>query len=187
MSFILLGILNSQVEGGAAGAYELIESQVLSSSASSVTFSSIPQDYKHLQIRMVVRSASTSANRSIQYQFNADTGANYAQHSLVANGSVVGSGSGYGLTYISDEFVPEADSPTGIFGAAVAEILDYSNTAKNTTLKTLSGTGVSTQVLWPIGLHSGLWNNTSAVTQIKLTPLGSAAAGSRFSLYGIRG
>jgi hypothetical protein len=54
---LLLGVLQAQAAGQvAAGSFDLLETQVLTSSAASVTFSSLSTyaaDYQHLQIRIV--------------------------------------------------------------------------------------------------------------------------------------
>ena len=167
-------------------AFDLLETQVLTSSAASVTFSSIPQDYKHLQIRMAVRSTGTG-NPRVLTQFNSDSGTNYAYHNLFGTGSTVYSennSSNDGWNYY---FVPNSSQTAGIFGAAVYDILDYSSVSKNTTTRVFGG-AANAGVNYDIGLHSFLWNNTAAITSILLSGDGqSFATGTRFSLYGIKG
>lgn len=188
MSLVLLGILNSQAAAaGGAGAYDLLETQVLTSSASSVSFSSISQNYKHLQLRVSARSDRAATSTAIQHTFNNDTSNNYKIHGLDGNGSSVSSferslrgyfeGLVYGTTAESDNFVPE-----------IYDILDYTNTSKNTTVRGLLG-GASSSAFNAIRLMSGLWLDTSAVTTLTLTcgSLANFIAGSRFSLYGIKG
>ena len=178
MSFMLLGILNSQAAGGAAGDYNLLETVSLTSSASSITFSGLGaySDYKHLQIRYVYKPVS--GNATLQGRFNSDSGSNYNNHTLYGNGSSVGSNYSasteiYALGY--------ANSLTGYEGFGVIDILDYSNASKNTTTRAAWG---RTDI---IRLASGLWRNTSAVTSILLnTDASTFASGSRFSLYGVK-
>jgi hypothetical protein len=185
MSFILLGIINSQVEAEAAGAYELISTQVLSSTASSVTFSSIPQTYKHLQIRYVAR-AGDGNSIALQMRLNSDTGTNYATHRLTGNGSSVSSSALAPSSVISLNSVIPADGSTNIFGSGVIDVLDYTNTSKNTTLRSLNGQHNTANSI--IGLHSGLYMNTNAITTILLMASSSTfQANSRWSLYGIKG
>ena len=188
MSFMLLGILNSQVSGGATPAMELISSQILTSSASSVTFSSIPSDYKHLQIRMAHRNTRTgSGNGLMVLEFNSDTGANYSMHELLGNGSSVTSDATYAVNqnFMGLAFSPEASNTTSAFAGTVVDILDYANTTKNKTVRSLGGVAASTN---RISLISGHWRSTSAVTSIKMYVFsGNLVTGSRFSLYGVRG
>jgi len=166
------------------GAFDLLETTTLTSSASSVTFSGLDSfsDYKHLQIRYVIRSdwGTTSSQNNIT--FNSDTGSNYAYHLLIGSGSSVSS-----LGYTSRSFIyggigTGANSATGAFGTGVIDILDFSAT-KNTTVRTLNGANDINR----IGLDSGLWINTSAVTSATVTSnQGSYITGSRFSLYGVK-
>lgn len=183
-----LGFFATAGAGAAAGAFELISTQVLASSASSVTFSSIPQTYKHLQIRVVARSATT--NVFISARLNGDTAANYATHSLFGEG---GGSVTSGADAPNRDFalaLPYADSSdaASAFGASCIDILDYTNSSKNTTLRGLGGFATR-----QIRLSSGFWNNTAAVTSVTLfnvnSPLNSSnfGANSRFSLYGIKG
>lgn len=185
MSFILLGILNSQAAGaGEAGAMELIESNILTASASSVTFSSIPQDYKHLQIRYTVRNTTISAQMRVQ--LNGDTGANYASHALFGNGSsVFSSNDPFFRTFMETTTVAnDSQNTTGNFTAGIMDFLDYAATNKNTTMRLFAGVTQTDRV----ELRSNLRVDTSAVSSILLfADTGSFITGCRFSLYGIRG
>jgi hypothetical protein len=177
-----LGFFATTGAGAAAGAYELIQSQVLGTSAASVTFSSIPQTYRHLQIRYVSQNSTSTVN---QIQLNGDTGANYDWHILFGDGSNVFSSAVNNTTFW--QFVtPFTADGASFFGSGVLDILDYSSTSKNTTSRLLAGSvrGSSNQVR----LLSGLWRNTAAVTSIALNANGNNfVSGSRFSLYGLRG
>ena len=188
MSFMLLGILNAQATGGGAGAFDLLETTTLASSASSVTFSGLDaySDYKHLQIRAVVRSSRVDTNSFIRARVNGDSGSNYAEHLLRGNGSVVSSDAGTSQTSIPFGYTPAASETSGIFTPLVIDLLDFNNTSKNSTFRTLTGYPSST--LNAIELRSGLWINTNAVTSIQLYDAFSQnfIAGSRFSLYGVK-
>lgn len=183
----ILGILASAQIGANSGAYDSIATQtVTSGSTTSVTFNSIPQTYKHLQMRF---SANISQVAGANFQFNGDTGANYVTHYLVGSGSGSGTstnslaqnyayGSVYGQGY---------DGGSYIYTGGVIDILDYTNTSKNKTLR--SFIGVDRNGTGAIQLISSLWLNTSAVTSIKfLTELSvNFAIGTTISLYGIKG
>jgi len=77
-------------------------------------------------------------------------------------------------------------STSGAFAAGIIDILDYTNTSKNTTVRGFAGiTGTTTP---KIELKSGAWLNTSAVSSVTLFRSGLPfVSGSRFSLYGIKG
>lgn len=184
MSPIPLGILAAS--GAAGGSYELIESNILTSTASSVTFSSIPSDYKHLQIRAVTQDSATTSSQHMFLQFNSDAGTSYSYHLLNGYGPAVQS---YGIANKTEIQLWDAtpgDTTPQIFGAAIIDILDYANTNKNTTTRALHGALNTNEQ--DISLASGLWMNTAAVSSITLiNNYQYFNAGSRFSLYGIRG
>ena len=190
MSLVLLGILNSQAAAaGAAGAYDLLETQVLTSAASSVTFTGLGSytDYKHLQVRMTVRTDRSSADDLTMIRFNGVSSSSYANHQLYGNGSSVQSSAQTSQIYIRNTRTAGGTFTASGFSAHAIDILDFSDTSKNTTIRQLYGlTGNYKE----IGLASGLFTSTAAITSINFanTLTGSNfVTGSRFSLYGIKG
>jgi len=190
----LLNVISGLLAGGVAAStnsYESIATVTVGSGGSStITFSSIPSTYKHLQIRAIARETDASGGIQIsQMRFNGDSGNNYARHRVGGNGS---SASATAASSVSSIWVCAMWSSADLandFGAAVIDILDYANTSKNKTVRSLEGLdnnggGVAGEV----SLRSGLWQSTSAVTSITLT---STATGytqySSFALYGIKG
>ena len=172
--------------GGTADAYELISTTVLSSNTASVTFSGLGTSaaaYKHLQIRAVHKQ--DGASNALYVRFNGDSGANYSSHYLDGNGSAVSS---YGVgsqTSIYWYGVPGSSDAANTYGASVMDILDWSSTSKNKTLRSLSG-WISTYK--GIELASGAWLNTSALSSVSIfAGAGNWTIGSRFSLYGLKG
>jgi hypothetical protein len=190
MRLIPFGVLSAAGAGGGpsgGGAYELIQSSILTSDTASVTFSSIPEDYKHLQIRMVSRNPTNTGGALLR--INGDTGSNYVSHRIYGFGGSVTSSALESATNVDlIAFTSASLSSSTDFGAGVIDILDYTNTSKNTTIRGLGGreqgNGSTSDF---IVLLSGLWINTSAVTSVSLTSEGTFQTGSRFSLYGIRG
>ena len=189
---IPLGILAAS--GGVAvaePAYELISTTVLGSDTSSVTFSSLgdySSTYKHLQIRGVARSSRTATNRDdSRIRFNGDTGSNYAYHALEGTGTSVGSYAGSSQTFGLFMFPSTNNDSSDRFSPVVVDILDPYSTSKNTTVRSFNGRIGSSPNL--VNLISTLWNNTASVTSITLDNDGGPnwVAGTRFSLYGIKG
>jgi hypothetical protein len=188
----ILGIYASQISGhlfAPSGAYDSIATTTLSTNASSVTFSSIPSTYTHLQVRAIVRSTTGgTAQDEVQLTMNSDTGSNYAYHFIYGNGSSAVSGNGSSQTYIRSAFAPRASATANSFGGLVIDILDYTNTSKNTTIRSLAGGDLNnTEGL--IALCSGFWNNTNAVTSLTFKPESgnSFPQYTQFALYGIKG
>ena len=68
--------------------YESIASATGTGSSGTITFSSIPGTYQHLQIRINSRNDSTDGATTTM-RFNGDTGSNYARHYLYGDGATV--------------------------------------------------------------------------------------------------
>lgn len=171
-----------------AGSFEQIATTVMTGNTGNVVFSSIPSGYRHLQIRMVARNAETITGlRGFFMNFNGDYATTSATHYIYGNASSIISG------YQSDtrinaggwSFMPTANLTTGAFFSAVVDILDYSSTTKNKTLRLLGS--VNTSTASTVGLMSGLWPSTAAINNIEMYSNGAWVAGTRFSLYGIKG
>ena len=170
----------------AGGDYESIATYVVSgSSTTEINFTSIPQTYKHLQIRLIARQSSsgTSIDNCTMQVNGVTTGSAYASHFLRANGSSATS-TGYGsLNNWSMAFwAPQTNS--GAFGIGVIDILDYTNTNKVKTFRGFSGVDVNGA--GELTLASGLFNSTNAITSIRLFGA-TFGANSHFALYGIKG
>jgi hypothetical protein len=188
----VLGIIASQMSGHltppAVLAYDSIATTTVSSSVSTITFSSIPATYTHLQLRIIARGTVAQGEMQTFYRFNSDTGTNYAYHLFRGNGSAAFSDGGTSASQASAQTrYSAANATSGIFGAGVTDILDYANTSKYTTIRNLGGVDAngSGQVYYT----SGLWMNTSAVTSITIgiNDGGDFAQYSSFALYGIKG
>ena len=171
------------------GTYYLIERVTVGSGGSStITFSSIPSTYKHLQLRMIARSTQTgSGNASnMVVKLNSDTGSNYTYHYLTGNGSSVSAAGAADRSAIYMTFPPKNSETSGIFGSGIIDILDYANTNKYKTLRTLNGYDANGS--GEIYFESFLWRNTSAINEIVITSdLNNMAQYSSFALYGIKG
>lgn len=187
----LVGIIASSGGGAAAGgaAFESIASVNGTGSSATVTFSSIPSTYKHLQIRAITRTLDTSSNtaRYISMQFNGDTGSNYAWHGLYGNGAsaTAEAAISYPTTYGFQRGLSQSTS-TNIMGAFIIDIQDYSSTSRNKTVRTFSG--VDFNGSGSVNLYSSLWMSTSAISSLTLTSnTGEFSTNTTFALYGIKG
>ena len=183
--------------------YESIATVNISTNTDTITFSSIPSTYTHLQLRAITRSTYNSTNiGASQYkiQFNSDTGANYSYHILTGNGS--GGSGASSAAFTSRNQIPgnQPWSNPGSFGAGtvlspvIIDILDYRNTNKNKTIKMYEGFEAnSTSNNQFFTLLSGAWYSTSAITSITLDATAGAfsdgpfGANTQWALYGIKG
>jgi hypothetical protein len=151
------------------------------------SFTNIPQNFQHLQLRIHARSTYTSSENMFM-RINNSSSINWSGHALGGTGA----GSGYTANYSTSNYadltaIANAQQSTDVFGAYIIDILDYSNTNKNKTIKCMGGfdNGGSGYV----ELRSAVAITTGAITDIQ--QLGGTAvgtyglvAGSRADLYG---
>jgi hypothetical protein len=185
-----VGIYASQISGhlydGPYGSYDSLATVTLTAATATVTFAGIPNGYKHLQLRCIARSSRTQNSGYAVIRFNSDSGSNYSRHSLQGDGaSAIGDGSG-SVSYPTLLLFPGSLRGASIFGVGVLDVLDYTNTNKNKTLRILDGYDSNGAGL--IELASGAWYNTSAVTSITITEFNgnNFVQDSQFALYGVK-
>lgn len=170
------------------GSYESISTVTVGSGgASTVTLSSIPSTYTHLQLRITARGLNSGDECQFQYTINDDFGSNYAWNLLRGNGSAAFGDGGNSDAMRAQGRYPGATATSNTFGSAVTDFLDYSNTSKNKTARTLGGNdrNGSGQVYYT----SAVWLNTSAINKIIIGNSDGTgmAQYSSFALYGIKG
>jgi hypothetical protein len=186
----ILGIVASS-KLVASGAYESIATLTASGGETSMTFSSIPSTYKHLEIRGISRDTiDVVVQAGIKMRFNGDTGSNYTRHSVRGDGGdvIVGAGTGNDLvSFISGSM--NSTTSGDMFGASIITIADYASTTKNKTVRGFTGSDANAEnANYSVVLNSSLWLNTAAITSITMLPGQSAfAARSKFGLFGIKG
>lgn len=165
--------------------WQLIESQSLSSSAATVTFSNIPQTYKSLKIAISARTTNTaSVSESMFIAFNGIS-TNFSDRYLQGNGAAASSGSNSGGTtkiYIGEAASATATSNT--FNSTEVTIPNYSSSInKPTGIETVHETNATTAYQT---LVAGLWSNTNAITSIGVSlSANNFVFGSTFTLYGL--
>jgi hypothetical protein len=175
----------------ALGDYQSIATTTVGSGGqTTISFTSIPSTYKHLQRRGIGRDAYTGGTglASLYWKFNSDSGSNYASHRLAGNGSTAYSGSEANATKGDSNMTifPVAANGGTDYGVFIMDILDYADTNKYKTIRLLAGND-SNSSYNNVGLISGLWRSTSAITQIDFTTLINFVQYSQIALYGIKG
>ena len=152
--------------------YTPLANLTLGSTASSVTFSSIPATYRDLIL--VGNYTGSAAGENVTMRFNGDSGSNYSRVAMFGNSS--GSGS----------FSQSNQMFSAIYGSfrshGIAQIMDYSATDKHkTTVMRTENTQQSEVVA-----TASRWASTEVVNSIALIPVtGTFSSGSTFALYGI--
>jgi hypothetical protein len=177
----ILGIWASQNYSRVpATSYESIATvNVGAGGTGTISFTSIPSTYKHLQIR-----AYSPSGGYLDLRLNGDnTTSNYRGHALFGSGS----GTGSSITAANAAYFPWTGGwSTSNPWVGVMDILDYSNTNKNKTLRILEGTDANGS--GELYFNSILWMSTSAISSITLSRSGvTIGQYSSFALYGIRG
>jgi hypothetical protein len=154
--------------------YEPIATQTLGSTASSVTFSSIPSTYTDLVV-VVVGTLTTGAD-NVCMQFNGSTGSVYSVTNLLGDGSTAASFRASNITNCGRDVLGTTQ------GVVTYNINNYSNA---TTYKTVLGRsgpadyGARTSV--------SMWRDTSAINQIVFFPTAyTFNTGCVFTIYGIK-
>ena len=189
----ILGIVASSISGnlgpeGSLGYYALNYSSV-GSPVGSVVFSSIPQNYKHLEIRAYLRNTSSgNGGTGASVLFNGDTTtSNYTYHRFIGNANTASS---YGQN--SGDFpmsLVAGGSQANSYSVSITSIFDYSSATQYKTTKLLNTQDFnSASPAAYIAMTTQLWKNQNAITQIAFTPAAdNFAAGSFIALYGITG
>jgi hypothetical protein len=154
----------------------------------TVTFSSIPQTYKNLQLR--INAIGTASFSSIQVRVNGVSSGYIVQYI-----SATGSGRSAGALTSTSRLLLLNISGTGDSSyptVAIADFIDYASTSKNKTVRLLAGTEKNTGASAPLGeilLESGLYPSTTAISSIEVFMVGGQnyVSGTSIALYGIKG
>jgi len=174
--------------------YEAIATLSGNGSSDTITFTSIPSTYKHLQIRgvNVVNYGNTDYGNG-GLRFNGDTGGNYTNHSIRGywDGST---GNKQGINYtlgtitygmIFNCFLNQ--NQDSVF-PTVIDILNYKDTNNRKVARAYGGGTYSTQGARAIIQGASMfWDSTSAITSVSLfASNGNWNAKTKFTLYGIK-
>lgn len=168
------------------GSYESIATATVGAGGqSTVTFTSIPSSFQHLQVRYLAKSGRVQnlAGQMVM-RFNGSYGAR--GHNLYGDGSGTAA-----TSYVPaiGEFALAATGTTAgsTFGAGIIDILDYANTNKNKTIRSLTGADVNGS--GNIFFSSQLVNSTTAISSITFETIDGGTnlqQYSSFALYGVK-
>jgi len=158
---------------------KLIETKTLSSAATSISFTSIPQDATDLIVVCSLRGDQNSNNGFTNIGFNGST-SNFTTRFVQGSGSAADGGTAVrGIGYLNNAF-----HASNVFDSTMVYISNYSgSTNKSLVAESVVENNVSNS--WQF-LVSMLWSNTSAITSIEISPnTGNFVSGSTISLYKI--
>lgn len=158
----------------------LLNQVTLAASASSVTFSSIPQNYGDLVL--IINARQTLNNGYMEIQINGDTGSNYNWVTMMGRSNGVISSAGPNQTALQPSSHSQGQEPF----SSIIQFLDYSSTDKHKS-------GLIRHNQYDFSLSSLLvradafrWANTNAITSITaLSVTQPFTSASTLSLYGV--
>ena len=179
---------------------EAIRTTYLEADATMIEFTSIPQTYEHLQLRISCKQDKAADSIDLEIRLGTgggavDSGTNYEGARMAAYKAVMASsasisrnvtkyasqGMSAGSNY--SQYLDESQ-----YGCGVIDILDYANSSKNTTLAGHGGAAIGDGYPW-VHLGYGLWDNTGALDRIAIAADGydegtNLLRGTCMTLYG---
>lgn len=170
-----------------ATTYTLISSNVLTSSAASITFSSIPATYTDLVLRISARGDDASLSIETKIVINSDSTAKYSNTTLIGNGasaSSTQSATASGNNYVQARRSPGSTATSNTFSNTEIYFPNYNSTSsKPISVADAMETNGTTAF---VGATANLYTGTSGISSLVLS-LNSAnfVSGSSFYLYGI--
>ena len=161
---------------------EAIQTVYLEADTSSVTISSIPATYQHLQLRITFRGTYQTTGTGQYIQFNGDTGSNYVTNVMYGGDTSVSGWRNNSNSHF-ELMTGGASMPSAQYPSTVMDIYDYANTNKYTTMDwETNKVPKSSRYMF---CNGGLWVNQAALTSINWTTYsGNVGRGSSMSLYG---
>lgn len=196
VSSLLSGTLTTPSAKQAFEPASLFTISTSTGSASSFTLSSIPQTYRHLQLRMRLKNARTDAPYSGVYvRLNADSGANYSYSGIDWDsraGAPFGSASSGATSLFNGQTLGTGAyvTSTSVYSYHIIDIFEYSNTNYYTTACYYGGyvdNGSGYSIKSNGHCHTSAWHNTAAVTSIAITTDNpNFDSGTHIALYGIK-
>jgi hypothetical protein len=172
------------------GALNLISSTTLAVDTATVSFTSIPNSYKHLKLVIMGRSDVVAFESNVWIQFNADTtSGHYDWNYVLGNSNAASSSSTLGTTKILVAIFPGASATRSTqVGGCEVTIPAYALTTfeKTCVSQSLGNAAAAAAHIWTT-LAGGAWHSAAAITQIDvfLDSSSKFKAGSILSLYGI--
>ena len=166
--------------------YTLISSNVLSSSAASVTFSAIPATFTDLVLRLSTRTDLADTSVNIYTRFNGDTASNYST-TRVANyaGGVDSARSTSQVRFNQAPWSEGTNLTASTFASSEMYIPSYT-ASQNKPLSVFDAVENNAASAYVIATAS-LWRNTASITSIEMSPYsGNFVTDSSFYLYGIK-
>jgi len=168
--------------------YTLISSNVLTGSAASVTFSSIPATYTDLVVRASVRCDGTGfpdTNDNLRFWFNNSLTAIYSNTTVEGNGASTASSSNT-LSFIKGNYAANGSTSTSNTFANIEMYIPSYTVSQNKPLSLISAQENNATTAYIVAT-AGLFRSTTAISRIDIDSQNgnNFVSGSSFYLYGI--
>jgi len=163
--------------------YTLIQKTTLNASAASITFSSIPQTFTDLVIKVSARTDEAAANWSqSNITFNSSS-TSYTNRYLLGTGSAASSGSA-GTAYVYGGRGTGAGATASTFGNSEVYIPNYTSANyKSVSTDEVTENNATAGLAF---MNAGLWSNTAAITSLTITAQGcNFVQYTEATLYGV--
>lgn len=161
-------------------------------SASSVTFSNIPQTYDHLEIWYYAKSGRSPNYDTLSFRANGvSTAGSHNYTAVQCDVRTSGPFPGYDFsgTAMAIGGIPGASS-SNYYGAGITRIMNYSDTSRQKAVVAYGGyaglnDGTTEQgLVYPI---QGLFTSNNAITSINIFGATTLQANTQISLFGVKG
>lgn len=174
----------------APGGWTVIQDVLLSSTATSIPFTSIPSGYRSLRLHLKLRTDGLSTGiEPVLISFNSDTtDANYDR--VITQGSSAGSTTASVMGLAGSRGLgnyPRGGTSANSFCSMTVDIVAYSDSNNNKTALTHNAVPRNRATGGAyIEMVQSSWFNTAPITSITLTPTTpNFIAGCRATLYGV--
>lgn len=168
--------------------YTLIGKANLTGTATTVSFTSIPQTYKDLALVMNTRSSFSAASSRYRIYINSTSGASvYQLSALTATQSTASSESASAQSFFYSQVSPAATGDSNVYDTNEVYFSNYAGTSKYKGFVNTDSAVQSTVANISTFYGTCSWQDNSAITNLYIVMGNSAnfVAGSSFYLFGI--
>jgi hypothetical protein len=156
-----------------------------SGGSANIDFTSIPSTYTDLCLKVSARTnrTGTDVDDELYIEFNGSGGTAYSTRMVEGNGSTARSASDASQAKLTRGIAPTDNSTANTFSNCEYYIPNYAGS--NNKSVSSDNTMENNATFSLVNLSAGLWSNTSAITSIKITAVGTFVQYSTATLYGI--
>lgn len=152
-----------------------------SGGAADIEFTNIPGTYTDLCIALSLRYSYATGWDNSKIEFNSSS-SNLSSRGIYGNNTTVGNGNWPSAIYL---FQPGSSATSSTFGNCLVYIPNYTSSKNKSVSVDYVSENNSTDGI--LGITSGLWSNTAAITSVKFTPVSNNyVQHSTATLYGIK-